>query len=219
MKNEWFIVERKNSNDFNDNKGNGHNIYKPMRSINNTILMKYILLYLALLLSSNFSNAQEIKETEEIASKNFKNLYKVNDSLYRSEQPSKKGFKELEASGVKTIVNLRRLKDDKRKAKGTQLKLEHIRLATKKITENDVIKVLKTIHNAEKPVLIHCWHGSDRTGIVTAAYRIIFENWTKEDAIAEFRQPAFGYHEKWYPHLLDILKNLNIARLKAELDI
>ena len=52
---------------------------------------------------------------EKIESKNFRNLYKLNDSLYRSEQPSKKGMKELERIGIKSILNLRRQKTDEKK--------------------------------------------------------------------------------------------------------
>jgi hypothetical protein len=33
---------------------------------------------------------------QKIDSNHFKRLYQINDSIYRSEQPSKKGFKELE---------------------------------------------------------------------------------------------------------------------------
>ena len=180
--------------------------------------MKKIVLLLTLIVIPLISLAAQETKAEKVNSSYFKNLYKINDSLYRSEQPSKKGFRELKASGVKTIVNLRRLKDDNRKARGTGLTLEHIRLKTAKITERDIINVLKTIKEAEKPVLVHCWHGSDRTGVTTAAYRIVFEGWPKEKAIEEFRQPEFGYHEKWYPNLLDILKNLDVENIKKELN-
>ncbi|WP_422104444.1 tyrosine-protein phosphatase [Winogradskyella sp.] len=162
--------------------------------------------------------AQE-NNAKAITSKHFKRLYKVSDSVYRSEQPSKKGFTELEAIGVKTILNLRRLKDDNRKAKHTNLVLEHIRLKSKTVDQEDIINALKVIRDAEKPVLIHCWHGSDRTGVITAAYRIIFQDWTKEAAINELRQPEFGYHENWYPNLMELLNDLNIEQIKTELGI
>jgi len=171
------------------------------------------------LFSSLVGFAQEVT-LKEVPSKYLKNLYQLNDSVYRSEQPSKKGFKELESEyGLKTVLNLRRLKDDNRKAKDTQLTLEHLRLKSAEITEEDIIQALQIIQQAEKPVLIHCWHGSDRTGVVSAAYRIVFEGWSKEDAIAELRRPELGYHEKWYPNLLDLLRDLDVVAIKQKIGL
>ncbi|NRA93043.1 MAG: tyrosine-protein phosphatase [Psychroserpens sp.] len=161
----------------------------------------------------------QTSEATKMELQGLKNLYQLNDSIFRSEQPNNKAFKALESKGVKTILNLRRLKDDNHKARNTDLVLEHLRLKSKEITETDIIEALRIIKNAEKPILIHCWHGSDRTGIVSAAYRIIFEDWSKQDAIAEFRRPEFGYHENWYPNLLDLLNTLDIAKIKKELGI
>ncbi|MUU77473.1 phosphatase domain-containing putative toxin [Winogradskyella endarachnes] len=171
--------------------------------------------------SQDDTEKQELKTDNytTVNSKYFNNLYCINDSLFRSEQPSKMGFKELENSGVKTIINLRRLRNDIKKAQNTDLQLEHIPLATKFIQEEDVIEVLQRVQNAEKPVLIHCWHGSDRTGVMIAAYRIIVENWTKEDAINEFKIKEFGYHKNRYPNLVELLENLNVEHIKKELGI
>lgn len=172
-----------------------------------------------------FGYAQNVKDIVkqddniEIKYKNFNNLYRINDSIYRSEQPSKKGFIELDTSGIKTIVNLRRLRNDIKKAKGTDLQLEHIPLATKQITEQDIFEVIQHIDNAEKPLLIHCWHGSDRTGVMVAAYRIVIENWSKEKAIKEFRNKKIGYHENKYPNLLYLLEHLNVEDIKKQLKI
>ena len=156
---------------------------------------------------------------EKVASKHFKNMYKINDVLYRSEQPSKKGFKELEAKGILTILNLRRLKEDTKKAKSTNLKLEHIPIKTKVLNEFDIVKALQIIKNSKEPVLVHCWHGSDRTGTIIAAYRIVFENWSKKRAIKEFTNAKFGYHKNMYPNLLDLLENLDVASIKKQLNL
>lgn len=166
-----------------------------------------------------FSILAQERVAERVALGNLKNLYRFSDSIYRSEQPNNKEFKALEEKGIKTVLNLRRLKDDKKKARGTNLQLKHLPFTTKKLTEANIIDALKTIKNAEKPLLVHCWHGSDRTGVVLAAYRIIFENWTKADAIAEFRRVEFGYHENWYPNLLLILNELDVAHIKNALGI
>ncbi len=164
------------------------------------------------------TNAQQ-SNFEKLNSKYFKNLYKISDDLYRAEQPSKKGFKELEALGIKTILNLRRLRNDNRKAKATNLKLEHISIKTKILDEDDIIQALKIIQNEEQPVLVHCWHGSDRTGTIIAAYRMVIQNWTKEDAITEFRYKPFGYHERMYPNLLVLLQNLDVEEIQEQLKL
>ncbi|EAS18745.1 hypothetical protein BBFL7_01008 [Flavobacteria bacterium BBFL7] len=94
----------------------------------------------------------------------------------------------------------------------------HLPMRTSRLTEAEIIVALMEIQRAQKPVLIHCWHGSDRTGVVVAAYRIVFENWTIENAIAEFRQKEYGYHESWYPHLVNILENLDVEAIKSTMD-
>lgn len=39
---------------------------------------------------------------------------------------------------------------------------------------------------------MHCKHGSDRTGLMSAMYRVVVENWSKEDALKEMTQGGFG---------------------------
>jgi protein-tyrosine phosphatase len=74
------------------------------------------------------------------------------------------------------------------------------------------------LENSKKPALVHCLHGSDRTGAVVAAYRMTYENWSKEDAIAEFKEERFGYHEKWFPTILEVLQSIDIDSLKSDVN-
>ncbi|WP_417935520.1 tyrosine-protein phosphatase [Gilliamella apis] len=53
------------------------------------------------------------------------------------------------------------------------------------MSDKKIIQILKTIKNSPKLRLIHCWHGSDRTGVVVAIYRLIFQNWNKRQVIDE----------------------------------
>jgi len=163
-------------------------------------------------------NAQN-EDFEKIQSKHFKRLYQMSDSLYRSEQPNRKGFQELEAMGIKTVISFRRVKDDGKRAKGTTLQLERIPLRSKDLTASQIISALKQMQTAEKPVLIHCYHGSDRTGVIAAAYRVVFEDWPKDKAIEEMRYADFGYHEKWYPFLVDMIQDLDVEKIRSELGI
>ncbi|QDO94880.1 protein tyrosine phosphatase [Formosa sediminum] len=162
------------------------------------------------------SHAQELP-FQQIESSHFHNLYKLNDNLYRSEQPSKKGMKDLESLGIQSVINFRRKPTDEQKLKGLDLELYNLPLKAGELDVDDIFTALQTIQQAEQPVLIHCWHGSDRTGAIVAASRMVFENWSKDKAIAEFTDKRFGYHKKMYPNLIPLLESLDVALLKSKL--
>ncbi len=156
---------------------------------------------------------------EKIALEGFSNLWRISDSVYRSEQPGKREMRGLEKFGIKTVLNLRNYHSDNDEAKGTALVLEHLTMNAGEINEQDILLTMKIIRTAKKPVLIHCLHGSDRTGCMVASYRIIFQNWSKDDAIKELRNPAFGYHEKWFPNIMETLKSLDVIKFRKELNL
>ncbi|WP_047245256.1 dual specificity protein phosphatase family protein [Maribacter thermophilus] len=180
-------------------------------------LSAFILLALLSLAFSLPNEALQEGVSEKMASDHFHNFYKVSDQLYRSEQPSKKGMQELEAMGIKSILNLRRQKTDEKKLKDSDLHLDRIPLKASKLDEVDIFNALYLLQQAEKPVLVHCWHGSDRTGAIVAAYRIVFDNWSKEQAIAEFTEDRFGYHQGRFPNLITLLESLDVDTLKKKL--
>ena len=84
---------------------------------------------LLLLIICSTTHGQQ-NPAEKLSLKGFKRLYKLNDSVYRSEQPSTKDFMALEDLGVNTILNFRRNKKDDRKARKTNLALLHFPLKT-----------------------------------------------------------------------------------------
>jgi protein tyrosine/serine phosphatase len=157
------------------------------------------------------------QEAVKVELKGLKNLYKVNDSLFRSEQPNKSAMHELQELGIRTVFNLRNWHSDKNEVKGTNIEIQRLRLKASKITQQDILDALKIIKQSPKPVLVHCLHGSDRTGCIIAAYRMVYENWSKEDAIKEFQNEALGYHETWFPNILITLQNLDVTKIRAEL--
>lgn len=126
------------------------------------------------------------------------NLHKVNDQLYRSAQPSAADFKALEKFGIKTVLNLRANHDDNDEAKGCSLKLNRVEVNTWNISEEEVVEALAVLSDPENgPVLVHCQHGADRTGLVCAMYRIVNQGWSKEKAIDELKNGGYGFHATW----------------------
>lgn len=128
------------------------------------------------------------------------NLYQISHDVFRSEQPSSELIVTLKQHQITTIINLRARNDDAKVLKDQPFKLVHIPINTWAINRDDLLQVMRTIQTAQQQnqkVLIHCYHGSDRTGASIAMYRIIFEDWSIEDAVKEMKQGGYGFHVIW----------------------
>ena len=148
------------------------------------------------------------------------NLYKVDENFYRSAQPSRSGFEALTLDpGVKTAINLRAFHRDDKLVKGLDISLVRIPFRTWHIHVDDVAAALKAIQSSRErgPVLLHCQHGADRTGLITALYRILYQNWPKEDALKEMKQGDFGYHKMW-TNISAFLTRIDIAALRQTVE-
>jgi len=147
------------------------------------------------------------------------NLYKVNERLYRGAQPEAEGFRELEKLGVKTVLNLRLSHSDRKLIEGADLDYVHIKMEAWDAEYDEVKEALQIITDKSKqPVFVHCKHGADRTGTVIAAWRLVADGWTKEEAIEEMTKGPFGFHKIWRG-LPKFIRNLDVEKLQKQLDI
>ena len=85
--------------------------------------------------------------------------------------------------------------------------------------EAEIVLLLSAIERALKdpagrPVFIHCAEGKDRTGYSIAAYRMVFENWTADDAIHEMFD--FGFHAIWFRNPA-FLRRLEVEKVRREI--
>jgi len=141
---------------------------------------------------------------------------RVSDSLYRSGQPDVQGLLKLKALGIKTVVNLRSFHSDCAMLGSLGLGYEQIPMEPWHPEEEDAVEFLKIVTDPKRtPVLVHCWHGADRTGALVAVYRIAVQGWSKEAAIREMTGGGFGFHRVWVnlPHWI---RKLNIDRIRRE---
>ena len=151
------------------------------------------------------------------------NFHKVNENIYRSGQPDENEFESLYTfNGIRSVLNLRESSRSKkhisainRKWRSSVISLYEIPVDTNEISEKDLHTILLVLRDAPKPVLIHCLLGSNRTGCAVAAYRIVFDNWSVEDAVNEFMKPEYGHYKMIYPHISVLLRKINWKILKT----
>ncbi|OJU56931.1 MAG: protein tyrosine phosphatase, partial [Acinetobacter sp. 39-4] len=114
--------------------------------------------------------------------------------------PSNELIPILKHYNIDTVINLRARNEDAKVLKDQPFNLVHIPIYTWAINRQDLLQTMQAIQTAKQnnqKVLIHCYHGSDRTGANIAMYRIIFENWPIEDAVKEMKQGGYGFHVIW----------------------
>ena len=159
------------------------------------------------------------KWAERIELPGVPNLHKVSANLYRGAQPTAEGMKQLEKLGVKTVVNLRSSRSDRDEIEDTALTYEHISMTTWNPDDEDIIRFLQITTDAGRtPVFVHCRHGADRTGTVSAIYRIAIERWSKDEAIEEMTKGGFGYHRIW-KNLVDYIRQLDVDTMMRSAEL
>ena len=129
------------------------------------------------------------------------NLYRIDDKLYRSEQPVADDGDAIEKLGIKSVINLRYFdrNDNDTHLKNRGLTLLNRPLRSWRIKPEDIAQTLYLIEKQQQQgaVLIHCYHGADRTGLISGMYRIIYQGWTVADAKEEMLHGPYGYHSIW----------------------
>jgi uncharacterized protein (TIGR01244 family) len=124
-------------------------------------------------------------------------------ALYRSAQPTPKQLDRIISKyGIRTIVNLRRPQDDGRENDAEIREEEKLAAArgvkfvnipyTDKDRQQHIAKFLDVAADpSNRPILVHCSAGKERSGVMVAAYRIRRHGWTLEQALREMESYGF----------------------------
>jgi tyrosine-protein phosphatase SIW14 len=155
--------------------------------------------------------------------------------LYRSGQLSQSGLQRLiHDYGIHTVISLRdsgRTTDvegapppDAAEADYCRsLDINHVRITPKSWwpeydgpppAEQGIAKFLKVMDDpANRPVLLHCYAGTHRTGAMVCIYRMEYDRWTNSEALAELRGSGYKNLDK-ETDVLSYLENYRPRRMK-----
>ena len=126
-----------------------------------------------------------------------KNFRQINNWFYRGGQPLLEEFGQLKDLGVKTVVclrwNRRIIEEEKEIVTSNDIEFISIPLNYWRLPNNKEISTyFNIIENIDRrPVYLHCKHGSDRTGMLAAFYRIKHEGWSADKAYEEMKDAGF----------------------------
>lgn len=108
----------------------------------------------------------------------------VEGAVYRSNQPTPERLADYQASyGIKTVLNLRGAAPDedwyaeeKRATEALGMTLVDVPLSsTRELSDQELRQLAEVLRTADKPILIHCRSGSNRTGLASAIYLAAIE--------------------------------------------
>lgn len=144
--------------------------------------------------------------------------------IYRGGDPDEEDLDDLARLGIKTFVSLQSDGDPdvspgeiaRERAVVTRLGMAfwHLPVPDGEVPSAWTVQrwLVAARASARSPVFIHCEWGRDRTGAMIAAYRILENGYTPDQALREMAQ--FGYEAAWYPDLADFVRRLGAQRAR-----
>ncbi|KVN42827.1 dual specificity protein phosphatase family protein [Burkholderia ubonensis] len=163
--------------------------------------------------------ARPLQWAQGVPDARLDNLHRITPSLYRSALLSREDVPELQKLGIRKVISFRAFHSDERILAGTQITMQRIPINTWYIRDEDMVAALRALRDADRdgPVLIHCQHGADRTGLVSALYRMVYQGWTREQALDELQHGGYGFHPIWQ-NITYYLKHVDVERLRRQVD-
>lgn len=110
-----------------------------------------------------------------------------NENLYRGGNIlSAEGAKILQEKGIRTVISV--TPDDNIKTLCNTFGFNNIEMFYDygKLTDSITSSFLNVLDNNEAPFYIHCFSGKQRAGLLCAISRVYTNNWSFEDAEAEY---------------------------------
>jgi protein tyrosine/serine phosphatase len=143
-------------------------------------------------------------------------LYLVAPNFYRSAQPTSEGFRALVTrKNVRTVISLRVFHSDEHLTGRLPIRGYRFPVQVWDIDEKVLIETLRVLRRAvlQGPTLLHCDYGTERTGLITALYRMAYQGWSKEAALAEMEHGHFGLHDLW-PAIPAYVRRIDVPALR-----
>jgi protein tyrosine phosphatase (PTP) superfamily phosphohydrolase (DUF442 family) len=125
----------------------------------------------------------------------------IRPGLARGGEPSEEGLQYLRDQGYRTVVSFLTSESESAYIVRSGMHYVHIPIrsgpfSAQPPTEEQVRHFLSVVGDSSRyPIFIHCHAGKDRTGAMSAIYRMEMCGWTADEAVEEMR--AFGFSSRY----------------------
>jgi tyrosine-protein phosphatase SIW14 len=133
----------------------------------------------------------------------------VAPGVYRSAAPTAQDLNELSKLGIHTVVSMITESSDIRQeaeaAKAQGLKFISVPIPTVlPVDKKDILRVVNLMNRQDlQPILVHCRHGEDRTGLAVGLYRVLKQSVAPEQAYQEMITHGFHPVMVFLKHLFE----------------
>ncbi len=118
-----------------------------------------------------------------ILRKRWHNFASVASGVYRSNHPDHGRFEAYAAMGIKTVLNLRGVAQqphylfEVESCEVLGMTLVTTQMAARRAPRvKELVDLIAAFHTIERPFLMHCKSGADRTGLAAAIYLMMYED-------------------------------------------
>jgi protein tyrosine/serine phosphatase len=147
----------------------------------------------------------------------YANFHQIDDKVYRSAQLNSLNYSYyLQNYNIKTVLNLRGAeptknwyKQETKEAEKNNIKLIDFKMFSGAFYNyQETKKLVEIMQEAEKPLLIHCINGADRTSLASALYTYAIKNKSAKEAKKQLAW-YYGHLPSIRPHVIRMDKSFD----------
>lgn len=148
------------------------------------------------------------------------NFHYVDDGIYRSGLLDNTNLDDLKLYNIRSIITMKTNPIEVKVERDYAIKngiafvnIPIFMLEYSRYQKDNFWQVNELMHTMPKPLLVHCTHGSDRTGVAIAMYRLLDQKWDYTPTIIELNNYGFSWlFTSWKTFLKEIYDGFNDNR-------
>ncbi|MFT7618838.1 MAG: protein tyrosine phosphatase (PTP) superfamily phosphohydrolase (DUF442 family) [Planctomycetota bacterium] len=138
-----------------------------------------------------------LEKRQPIEAKGLHNVFVLSENISSGSEPEgREAFARLQELGIKTILSVDGKQPNTKIAAEFGMKYVHVPIQYKGIDQEALVHITKSFRELQGPFYVHCFHGRHRGPAAAAVGRLVLDNTSREEALAEMRQ-WFGTSQKY----------------------